>query len=416
MTDKQIQTGGTLFEAFVEQIKQALEHLYDFAYLQQHSLARVYDGTNGLSARTAGQQLRYELVNAIETLKPMRESHFRAPDARLYNILHLIYVESLTIQETAVELGLSERQAYRDLKRGQESVAGVLWEKYSVPTASVSVTQDGSLPQANHPLQDDFSLQFSLQSEIERLRIRFSPVDIVSVFQHAQNAVSRLAEQQQVTISTPTLPDSLILSSDPALAHQALVSLLSYAIQQTIPGILNATLDGRADAVVLTLRYHSRPNAAPLYASAASQLAHRLRWKIAESTATPLQHIELTMTSTSTTVLVIDDNEGWVSLIERFLDGLDCVVASITDAQVDPDRIADMMPDVIILDVMMPDRDGWEILQRLRAQPATAHLPIVICTVFSDEQLALSLGASAFLSKPTDREHVLQTLHGLNVI
>ena len=122
MADQTSLTGDTLFESFVEQVKQALEHLYDFAYLQQHPLARNYDGTSDLSAKTAGRQLRYELVTAIESLKPHSESHFRAPDARLYNILHLYYVESLSIQEAAAELGLSERQAYRDLKRGQ--VAG----------------------------------------------------------------------------------------------------------------------------------------------------------------------------------------------------------------------------------------------------------------------------------------------------
>src|SRR4051812_12285034 len=103
------QTGDALFEAFVEQVKQALERLYDFAYLQQHPLARAYDAESDISARTAGRQLRYELITAIESLKPKLETNFRAPDARLYNALHLYYVESLTIQEAAIELGLSER-------------------------------------------------------------------------------------------------------------------------------------------------------------------------------------------------------------------------------------------------------------------------------------------------------------------
>src|SRR5262245_38443454 len=92
------QAGDALFEAFVEQVKQALERLYDVAYLQQHPLARAYDGDSDLTAKTAGRQLRGELVRAIESLKPKLETHFRAPDARLYNVLHLIYVESLTIQ------------------------------------------------------------------------------------------------------------------------------------------------------------------------------------------------------------------------------------------------------------------------------------------------------------------------------
>src|SRR5215510_6183388 len=126
--DQAVRTGNELFESFVEQVKQALEHLYDFAYLQQHPLARRYDGDSDLSVKTAGRQLRHELITAIESLKPTLDAHFRAPDARLYNILHLYYIENLTIQEASAELGLSDRQAYRDLRRGQESVAAVLWE------------------------------------------------------------------------------------------------------------------------------------------------------------------------------------------------------------------------------------------------------------------------------------------------
>ena len=108
--DQALQTGNELFEAFFEQIKLALDHLYDFAYLQRHPLARRYDGENDLSAKTAGRQLRHELIAAIESLKPYSEGHFRAPDARLYNLLHLMYVESVTIQEAAAELKALIRQ------------------------------------------------------------------------------------------------------------------------------------------------------------------------------------------------------------------------------------------------------------------------------------------------------------------
>src|SRR4030095_2585036 len=100
--------GDALFESFVEKIKQVLEHLYDFAFLQQHPLARIYDSEGDHSARSAGHKLRYELINAIESLKPNSDADFRAPNARLYNILHLYYVENLTIQEVAGELGLSD--------------------------------------------------------------------------------------------------------------------------------------------------------------------------------------------------------------------------------------------------------------------------------------------------------------------
>src|SRR5258708_22259210 len=256
--DQAVQTGNELFEAFVEQVKQVVEHLYDFAYLQQHLLGRIYDSEVDLSAKTAGRQLRYELITAIESLKPRTDAHFRAPDARLYNALHLIYVENITIQEAGAELGISERQAYRDLKRGQEAVASVLWNN-RLPSSTPSP-------------------EFSLQSEMACLKLNFSLTDIGAVFQQAQKAVERLALQQSIEIREETPSQSLMLSTDPALAHQVLVSVLSYAVQQAQPGILSASFMPTQGTLTLTLRYRAqeRPDALTVTETAIPKLVERL--------------------------------------------------------------------------------------------------------------------------------------------
>lgn len=67
-------------------------------------------------------------------------------------------------------------------------------------------------------------------------------------------------------------------------------------------------------------------------------------------------------------------------------------------------------PRIIVLDVMMPEIDGWEVLGRLRQHPLTSHIPIIICTILAEEELALSLGASGFLRKPVSREAFLGAL------
>lgn len=400
--DQAVQTGDLLFEAFVEQVKQALEHLYDFAYLQQHDLARIYDSQSDLSAKTAGRQLRYDLMKAIESLKSTAEAHFRAPDARLYNIVHLYYVESLSIQEAAAELGLSERQAYRDLRRGQESVASVLWNNRLPNSESAS--------------------DFSLQAEMARLKLNIGVIDIGAIFEQAQNAVERLALQQSVQIVVEAPAGPLILSSDPVLAHQVIVSVLSYTIQQAEPGLLNASFEPTSNAAILRLRYQSKPGATStaITESPIAQLAQRLRWTLSyqppNQSSAGVSEVELHMHSSSATILVIDDNEGWIALLERFLEGADCPLVAMSGSQDSLRRVQELNPSAIILDVMMPEKDGWELLQRLRTQPGTATTPIIVCTVFNDPQLAYSLGASAFLPKPTSREQILGALRDLDII
>ena len=67
-------------------------------------------------------------------------------------------------------------------------------------------------------------------------------------------------------------------------------------------------------------------------------------------------------------------------------------------------------PQVIVVDVMLPGIEGWELLGRLRTHPKTRDVPIIVCTILPQEQLALSLGAAEFLRKPINREALLSAL------
>lgn len=68
------------------------------------------------------------------------------------------------------------------------------------------------------------------------------------------------------------------------------------------------------------------------------------------------------------------------------------------------------MPQAIVLDVMMPQVDGWEVLARLRQHPGTARIPVIICSVLADADLAAALGAMAVVPKPVTRQAFLSAL------
>ena len=67
-------------------------------------------------------------------------------------------------------------------------------------------------------------------------------------------------------------------------------------------------------------------------------------------------------------------------------------------------------PEVIILDVMMPDLDGWSVLQRLKVDPLLADIPVVMLTMVDDKGRGFTLGASDYLTKPIDRERLAAVL------
>ena len=73
-------------------------------------------------------------------------------------------------------------------------------------------------------------------------------------------------------------------------------------------------------------------------------------------------------------------------------------------------------PQAIILDVMMPDMDGWEVLQLLRADAQTHDIPVIMCSVWEEPELALSLGATDFLKKPITQKDLLAALTHLRLL
>jgi len=112
------------------------------------------------------------------------------------------------------------------------------------------------------------------------------------------------------------------------------------------------------------------------------------------------------------TVLVVDDNEDALQLFRRYL-GQDYQVVT-AQSSAEAMRLAEELhPHAITLDLMMPDQDGWEVLQILTNGPQTQGIPVIVCTVLSERELALALGATAFLEKPISQQALLGALKAL---
>jgi CheY-like chemotaxis protein len=114
------------------------------------------------------------------------------------------------------------------------------------------------------------------------------------------------------------------------------------------------------------------------------------------------------------TVLVVDDNDDMLELFERYLRPHNYGVFTAQTGEEAISLAKSRQPDTIILDLMMPDQDGWDVLQTLSNQPATEHIPIIVCTVLSAKRLALALGAAVFLEKPINEDKLVSTLTSIN--
>ena len=110
------------------------------------------------------------------------------------------------------------------------------------------------------------------------------------------------------------------------------------------------------------------------------------------------------------TVLVIDDDAGARDLIARALakEGFRVEVATHGKAGLEMARA--LRPQVITLDVMMPGMDGWAVLTALKADPATADIPVIMLTIVDEKEVGFALGAADYFTKPIDWSRLAATL------
>ncbi len=102
-------------------------------------------------------------------------------------------------------------------------------------------------------------------------------------------------------------------------------------------------------------------------------------------------------------VLIVDDNPENLTVIGELLQPAHAVRAANAGARALKLAALQPQPDLVLLDIMMPEMDGFEVLSRLRAQPATAELPVIFLTALNspaEEERALALGAADYIVKP----------------
>lgn len=116
------------------------------------------------------------------------------------------------------------------------------------------------------------------------------------------------------------------------------------------------------------------------------------------------------------TVLLIEDEPNIIEAISFILSRDGWRVATHSNGVDAMDAVGSRQPDLVILDVMLPGRSGFDILRDLRADVATAELPVLMLTArgqSKDRELAESLGASRFMAKPFSNADVLEAVRDL---
>jgi len=389
-----------------EEIREALEHLHQNWYLAQAPIGNwLPDVAAAHQPRVRARLLRRALLDAIELLRPTRPMPFGSREARSYEVLSLRYVEGLDAGEIAEELGVSERQVYRDLRRALGELAQLLCPR-TTPPSDISVIEQG--------VANDAGEEF-LREEMSRVVTQPKCLDVAEVASSAVRSVEPLAFRFGVKLEC-NLADALpSISADEGLLKQALIQALSLAVQSTSGDSVKIKASHEEGEVKLTLWFQANAQSLSDDLLASVRLLAGLQHLGPTVQCGPAQTTTISMSlrvAEPRTVLVIEDNEGAIELYRRYLAlSNEWQVVGATDPRISLEMAARLKPSAIILDIMMPRQDGWSVLQTLRTAPATAGIPVIVCSIFADPELSSALGASVHLKKPVSRVQLLKALN-----
>jgi signal transduction histidine kinase/DNA-binding response OmpR family regulator len=113
-------------------------------------------------------------------------------------------------------------------------------------------------------------------------------------------------------------------------------------------------------------------------------------------------------------ILAIDDDPQVISLYERYLTPQGYFVIPLTDPSKAKEKILEIKPHAVTLDIMMPHVDGWTVLTKLKSDPETRQTPIVICSIIEQTDKGFTLGASDYLVKPILEEDLVRAVKTLD--
>ncbi|MBC8353449.1 MAG: response regulator [Planctomycetes bacterium] len=115
-------------------------------------------------------------------------------------------------------------------------------------------------------------------------------------------------------------------------------------------------------------------------------------------------------------ILIADDNEPNRELLDAYLAGVDCETAIAVDGQDTLDKVASFKPDLILLDIMMPKLSGFEVCKKIKEDPASKRIMILMVTALNelgDIERAVTAGTDDFLSKPVNKVELTKRVENM---
>ena len=390
---------------FNQWVAEAYQYLYDWAYLRTHPLAELLLPDPQINRKQKAEELYQLLLKLVDELDSGQPPPFSRPWRR-HRLLVLRYVDGKDIEAVADELSISKRQYYREHEAALEAVSDLLWERY------LACVQPPSMLDTEATQGDAY--QDLLRKETAYLEQTDRYCQVGEVIEGIRLLTQEMLNKRGLKLYITSSVENL---SPVAVRHhvlrQIILGLLGYWIEMDSPGEITLVAEEHKAVVTLSIIKpfsgvdNLRENPASLTSVQELAALNDLQLTIRRIQDAITGFTVAMPGAALKTILVVDDNYDILELMQRYLNANHYNVVTARSGREALQLVTQIRPYAISLDLMMPEQDGWDLLQILKNQADTRHIPVLVCSVLRQKELALSLGASAFLEKPITEQNLL---------
>lgn len=396
-------------ETFTSLFKDIITHLYDHAAIETHPLAVHFPPPSDPSRQRA-EAIQKLVLDEIEKLRPAgKEPIHQSPEWRPYLILYKRYIQGENPADIASMLYIGERQFRRDHSRALQALSIRIWERYFGPEKRK--TPEG---------------ESSASDEQEEFTLRPEQLELKEVLRGIETILSQRLNSERLELNLDLPAHPIPILADRVLLRQILLSLINYSLHLCTGQTLKLNAGCQANEIIVSICFEtdeqwsaSLPEGKDLLNFVRSW-SQRLRAHVEEHYPPRGQagdvNLKLVFLAARQKVLVVDDQTATIKMFERYLRLSDIEVVGLTDPAQVVEMARQIQPVLITLDVMMPQMDGWEVLQSLQLDLQTRRIPVLVCSAWDEPELAYSLGAAAFLKKPIVQRAFFDVLTQLNLL
>jgi CheY-like chemotaxis protein len=379
------------------ELRDALARLYDpgFQPSDQLYVSLACDSPDRAMAVQA------TVVQGIERLKPPADVPASSRTVRFYEILHNRFVLRLTLEETALRMHMSLSSTWREQRAAIHSLASELWRQAQPQARLRDEEPHRSLTARDEPLPDWHSQARRELASLQSLAPDVSS-DVGKLVRQVFDLQEPLAARRGIRLESAPIREDLMAAVHPSVLRQILIVAIGQFLRNMSSGKVSLFARLEDGAVRITVTGSIDPGVENFEQAILSELPLP-DGSTAEVYADGRQvflWIKLPYGIDRLNVLAVDDNLDMIHFYQRSTEGTSYRIVPFEGGTDLLEAVARTHPDIILLDVMLPNIDGWELLMQLHANPAARSIPVIVCSVVKEEELALSLGAARFISKP----------------